>query len=87
VGITGDGTQEWICVAPVSGGPCARISGSVDLVAWHDFASSQWAPDDSAIWSFPTEDGPALLLNPEGGDAQYPSWAAEGAHSWQRRAP
>ena len=87
VGIAGDGSREWICVTPVSGGTCSRISGSLDLVTWHGFASSQWAPDDSVIWSFPSEDGSALLLDPDGGGAQWPSWAAEGAHSWQRRAP
>ena len=87
VSFTGDGTREWICVAPVAGGPCTRISGSAEIAVWSNWASFQWAPDDRWIWSYPEGIRAGLLLDPMGGGVESPSWAAEGVHSWQRRAP
>ena len=87
VGLASDGNREWLCVAPVDGGPCESIEGDADLVNWTGWASLQWAPDDSSIRSHQGSEVPAVLLSPDGGAVQRPSWAAEGADSWQRRAP
>jgi hypothetical protein len=84
VAMTGSGE---LCVAPVEGGICEPIEGSVDLLDPTGWASLQWAPDDTSIRSRPGDEGPAVLLSPDGGEVLRPSWAAEGAESWQRRAP
>jgi Tol biopolymer transport system component len=86
VGVATDSEREWLCVAPIDGGPCQPIEGSSELIDRTGFASWQWAPDDSVIRSDLGRDGPAVLLDPNGGEPQRPSWAAEGAESWQRRA-
>lgn len=86
VGLAADGSAEWICVAPVGGGPCEPIEGDVALFDPTGWASFQWAPDDSTIMSRPNG-GAAVLLKPNGGEPEWPSWAQEGADSWQRRAP
>lgn len=86
VGVARDGDREWLCVAPVDGGPCEPIAASIDLVDATGWASWQWAPDDTRIRSRPGPEGPAVLIDPDGGGSEWPSWAAEGAESWQRRA-
>jgi len=86
VGLASDGDRAWLCVAPVDGGACQPIDGSPDLVEPTRWASFAWAPDDSSIWSRPGESGPAVLLDPDGGEVEWPSWAADGVDSWQRRA-
>ena len=45
-----------------------------------------WSPDDRSI-EFEPNVGPHVVLDPAGGPATTPSWVAEGAESWQRRAP
>jgi dipeptidyl aminopeptidase/acylaminoacyl peptidase len=87
VGLGTDDEREWLCIAPTDGGPCEPIPGDVDLVDPTGLASFQWAPDDSWIRSHPGGGNPAVLLSPSGGEVQQPDWAAEGAESWQRRAP
>jgi len=86
VGVATDGDAEWLCVAPVDGGPCRRIDGSTGYVDRTGFASWQWAPDDTAIRSWRGAEGSAVLLDPNGGPPQSPDWVAEGLESWQRRA-
>ena len=86
VGLASDGDRDWLCVAPVDGGACQPIEGSIEFVELTGWESFGWTPDDSAIWSRPDE-GPAVLLDPDGGEVEWPSWAADGADSWQRRAP
>jgi dipeptidyl aminopeptidase/acylaminoacyl peptidase len=85
IGSSGDGTR--LCVAPVAGGPCTPIVGALPLVQPTGWAAFGWAPDDSVIRSVPDRGPPAVLLSPGGGAVQSPPWAAEGADSWQRRAP
>jgi hypothetical protein len=87
VATDGDPAAQPLCVAPVDGGPCERIAGSVQLVDLLGSASFQWAPDDTWIRSQSDPAGPATLLSPVGAPPQQPAWAAEGAESWQRRAP
>jgi dipeptidyl aminopeptidase/acylaminoacyl peptidase len=87
VGLAADGQREWLCVTSVDGGPCEPIEGAVEMIDPTGWASAGWTPDDRWIWSRPGDAGPAVLLDPEGGGPQWPPWAAEGANSWQRRAP
>ena len=87
VGMATGASGDRICIAPVSGGPCEPIEGSIDLVDWTGWASLQWSPDDAWIRSRPMSEGSAVLLDPNGGAPQTPRWAAEGADDWQRRAP
>jgi dipeptidyl aminopeptidase/acylaminoacyl peptidase len=88
VGLDSDGTRDWLCVAPTTGGLCQPIQGEPRLVDPTGFASFQWAPDDRSIRTDPgDEPGVGWLLDPGGGPVQQPEWAAEGAESWQRRAP
>jgi Tol biopolymer transport system component len=83
VGLNGDGTVTWLCVARIAGGPCVRISASYEG-NWD--TGYHWSPDDE--WIITTrQDGAVLLLDPDGGSQPQPSWPADGAESWQRRAP
>ena len=84
-GLAAEGSGA-LCVVPVDGGTCEPVEGSVDLLDPTGWASLQWSPDDAWIRSGP-DAGPAVLLNPDGGEVLQPEWAAEGADSWQRRAP
>jgi dipeptidyl aminopeptidase/acylaminoacyl peptidase len=87
VGMAWGGPNLGLCVAPVDGGPCESIGGDPGLVDPWGWASFQWAPDDTSIRSRPGSEGPAVLFDPDGREVEWPSWAAEGADSWQRRAP
>jgi dipeptidyl aminopeptidase/acylaminoacyl peptidase len=87
VGLRFEGENAQLCVVPVTGGRCEPIEGAPELLDATGWASAQWAPDDSWIRSRSSDNGPAVLLSPSGGAVEWPPWAAEGAESWQRRAP
>ena len=76
--------KSWLSVAPSDGTEAAvRVSDIYpDGIGIH----YSWSPDDRSI-EFEPNVGPHVLLDPAGGPATTPSWVAEGAESWQRRAP
>jgi Tol biopolymer transport system component len=76
--------KTWLSVAPTDGSTAAvRVS---DLYGDGIGIHYSWAPDDRSI-EFEPNVGPHVVLDPAGGPATTPSWVAEGAESWQRRAP
>jgi Tol biopolymer transport system component len=83
VGIKGDGTRTWLCVASIDGGPCVRIS-EIYAGSWDE--GYRWSPDDEWIITTRSDDA-VFLLDPDGGSQPQPSWVADGAESWQRKAP
>jgi Tol biopolymer transport system component len=83
VGINGDETRTWLCVASIDGGPCVRIS-EIYAGPWDE--GYRWSPDDEWIITTRSDDA-VFLLDPDGGSQPQPSWPADGAESWQRKAP
>jgi Tol biopolymer transport system component len=80
---TDDDIRTWLCVAPVDGGPCTRVT-DVYSDAWGTWFG--WSPDDR--WILTTRsDGTVLLFDSDGGTQGQPSWLADGGQSWQRVAP
>ncbi|HYH91628.1 MAG TPA: hypothetical protein VD763_00590 [Candidatus Saccharimonadales bacterium] len=85
VGFDSEGQDDHLCVARLDDGPCDPIDSDDRPVAASTFTSIQWSPDDRWIVIRPLT-GPALLLDPDGGAPDQPSWIEEGAGSWQRLA-
>jgi Tol biopolymer transport system component len=83
VGINGDETRTWLCVASIDGGPCVRIS-EIFAGSWDE--GFRWSPDDEWIITTRSDDA-VFLLDPDGGSQPQPSWLDDGAESWQRKAP
>jgi hypothetical protein len=83
VGLDGDETGTWLCVARIDGGPCLRISETY-AGSWD--TGYRWSPNDEWILTTRSDDA-VLLLDPDGGTLTQPSWLSDGAESWQRRAP
>jgi Tol biopolymer transport system component len=83
VGLNGDETQTWLCVARIGGETCDRIT-PIYVDAWG--TQYRWSPDDQ--WIITTRsDGAVLLFDSNGGNQGQPSWLADGGESWQRVAP
>ena len=83
VGLNGDDTKTWLCVASIAGGPCDRIT-PIFGDAWG--TNYRWSPDDQ--WIITTRsDGNVFAFDSDGTTQSQPSWMAEGGESWQRRAP
>jgi Tol biopolymer transport system component len=83
VGLNGDETSTWLCVASINGGPCDRIT-PIYGDAWG--TNYRWSPDDE--WIITTRsDLTVLLVDPDGETQGQPSWLADGGESWQRVAP
>ena len=83
VGLNGNETQTWLCVARIGGGTCDRIT-PIYGDAWG--TQYRWSPDDK--WIITTRsDGAVLLYGLDGGNQDQPSWLADGGESWQRVAP
>jgi Tol biopolymer transport system component len=78
--------QGRVCVASIDGGPCNPISEPAQAYEGTTAAAAQWSPNDEWILSRPQE-GRAVILDPDGGSQDQPSWIADGAESWQRLAP
>jgi Tol biopolymer transport system component len=76
---------SWLSVAPADGSaPAIRVSEEFPEPLG---TSYQWAPDDSSIVFQRLGSSDHLVLDPAGGPATSPPWAAEGVESWQRLAP
>ncbi len=83
VGINGDETRTWLCVARIGSGTCDRIT-PIYGDSWG--TQYRWSPDDQ--WIITTRsDGAVLLYDLDGGNQVQPSWLADGGESWQRVAP
>ncbi len=78
--------QDRMCVASIDGGPCNPISEQAQAYEGTTAAAVEWSPNDEWIISRPGF-GPAVILDPDGGSQDQPSWIADGAESWQRKAP
>lgn len=78
--------QGRMCVASIDGGPCNPISEPAQAYEGLTAAAAQWSPNDEWILSRPPEER-AVILDPDGGSQDQPSWIADGAESWQRKAP
>ena len=76
------------CVANLSGGPCVQIGHRGQTYVGTHSAGVHWSPDDEWIL-FRVEPGGAAarLIDPDGENADQPSWIANGAESIQRVAP
>jgi Tol biopolymer transport system component len=83
VGVGGDETRTWLCVANIYGGPCERIS---EIYAGSWDTGYDWSPDDEWIITTRSDDT-VFLLDPDELTTTQPSWPSEGAESWQRKAP
>ena len=80
----GPENKSWLSVAPSDGSKLAvRVS---DIYPEGIGTHYSWSPDDRTI-EFEPNVGPHVVLDPAGGPATTPPWVAEGAESWQRRAP
>jgi len=83
VGLNGNETETWLCVASATGGPCNPITPEFPG-EWGTYY--RWSPDDE--WILTTRsDGVVFLFDPDGGTTDQPSWPSDGASSWQRTAP
>jgi Tol biopolymer transport system component len=78
--------QGRVCVASIDGGPCNPISEPFQAYERTTAAAAQWSPNDEWILSRPSWLRP-VILDPDGGSQDQPSWIADGAESWQRLAP
>lgn len=84
VGLTSD---DRVCVADLSGGPCVPIGqGSMAYKGTHA-VGAQWSPDDEWILIRYLSQGRPILIDPDGGELEQPSWIADGAESIQRLSP
>jgi dipeptidyl aminopeptidase/acylaminoacyl peptidase len=86
-GFNEDGSRTWLCVARIDGGPCLRIGMEAPPPGATHHAGLQWSPDDEWLLTRPVLGGPAVLVDPDGGRPDQPSWLTDGAESWQRLAP
>jgi Tol biopolymer transport system component len=80
VGLAGDDTQTWLCVAPITGGACEPITEPY-LDSWGTYY--RWSPDDEWIITVRSDDR-SFAFDPDRILQTQPVWAAEGAESWQR---
>jgi Tol biopolymer transport system component len=76
-----------VCVASLTGGPCALIVQPSLVYEGTHAAGAQWSPDDQWILMRGLADGGAILVDPDSPDRSQPSWIAAGAESIQRVAP
>lgn len=81
VGLNADTRRgnTWLCVVPIAGGDCTRIS-DVYHGQWDTYY--RWSPDDR--WVFTRrDDGRPMAFGSDGTVVPQPAWVAEGAESWQ----
>jgi hypothetical protein len=80
--------QGRMCVASIRGGPCVPVGRADQAYVGSHAAGVQWSPDDEwIITRLPFDSDRAVLVDPDGGTQDQPSWLAHGAESWQRLAP
>ena len=92
--IVGLNEEYGSCVAETRGGPCVAVGQADQAFDLAHTFGVQWSPDDKWIMSRPRIGGGgaptnarAVLLDPDGGTLDQPSWLADGGESWQRKAP
>jgi Tol biopolymer transport system component len=75
------------CVANLSGGPCVPIGQPSQAYEGTHAAGAHWSPDDQWILIRDLFGGGSILIDPDGENADQPSWIADGAESIQRVGP
>jgi dipeptidyl aminopeptidase/acylaminoacyl peptidase len=81
------GDERTTCVVSIDGGPCRVLGDETTAPSGPTGKGLQWSPDDEWLVIQRGGTGTTLLLDPDGGGEQMPTYLPAAIESWQRAAP